>query len=169
MTPEQIIQILRLEPKPVEGGMIRRTYLAADTIQQAHLPGRYRSDKALGSAIYYLLTSDPDSFSGMHKLATDELFHFYLGDPVEMLLLHPDGTVERVILGPDLLNGQMVQLVVPRGVWQGCHVIPGGRYALMGTTMAPSYGDEDYVDGLADELKEQYPQEAALIDLLTRN
>ena len=83
---------------------------------------RYRSARIFGSAIYYLLTAEPDCFSALHKLPTEEIYHFYLGDPVEMLLLYPDGRIERVILGQDLLGGQQVQFVVPtqcraKGVW----------------------------------------------------
>src|SRR5581483_11176343 len=100
---------------------------------------------AAATAIYYLLT--PDTVSAMHRLATDEIFHFYLGDPVEMLQLRPDGSHRVAILGPDLDAGQRPQIVVPRGVWQGARLVPGGRFALLGTTVAPGFDYADYETG----------------------
>ena len=142
--------------------------LSPETVAQDHLPDRYPVDKPFCTAIFYLLTADPDSFSALHKLPTDEIWHFYLGDPVELLQLHPDGSSERIILGQDLLGGQKVQHVVPRDVWQGSHVLPGGQFALMGTTMAPGYTHEDYVGGDPDELIAAYPDREILIEQLTR-
>jgi predicted cupin superfamily sugar epimerase len=85
-----------------------------------------------------------------------------------MLQLHPDGSSERIILGQDLLGGQKVQHVVPRDVWQGSHLIPGGQFALLGTTMAPGYTGEDYIGGDSDELITAYPDREALIEQLSR-
>lgn len=167
LTSQQIIEQLGLEPLPVEGGLFKQTYCSPETISREHLPERYQVDKPFGTVIYYLLTAEADSFSALHKLPTDEVYHFYLGDPVELLQLHPDGTSERVILGQDLLAGQKVQHLVPRGVWQGSHLIPGGTFALLGTTMAPGYTPEDYVGGDAEELTGQYPDQAELIGQLT--
>jgi len=168
MNAQQIIDLLQLEPLPIEGGMFRQAYMAGEEIAQAALPGRYTSAKPFSVAIYYLLTNDADSFSALHALPTDEIFHFYLGDPVEMLNLYPDGSTRRVRLGHDLLNGQMVQYVVPRGVWQGCYLLAGGSFALMGTTMAPGFTDDDYLGGERAALAAQYPREADLITRLTR-
>jgi predicted cupin superfamily sugar epimerase len=168
LTPQQIIAQLGLEPLPVEGGLFKQTYCSLETISREHLPERYQVDKPFGTVIYYLLTADADSFSALHKLPTDEMYHFYLGDPVELLQLHPDGTSRRVILGQDLLAGQQIQHLVPHDVWQGSHLISGGTLALLGTTMAPGYTPEDYVGGDADELIAQYPDRAGLIRQLTR-
>ncbi len=170
LTPEQIISALGLEPLPVEGGFFRQTYRSDDQIPLQALPPRYRGPaRSFGTAIFYLLTSDPDSFSAMHRLATDEVYHFYLGDPVEMLLLGPAGEIRRVQLGADLLAGQHVQSVVPRGIWQGSHVLPGGRFALLGTTMAPGFDPADFELGARHELMQEYPQATDLIRLLTRS
>jgi uncharacterized protein len=168
LTAEQIIEHLELEPLPVEGGQYRQSYVAADDIAAEALPERYGRAKSLCTAIYYLLTDQPDSFSALHRLPTDEIYHFYLGDPVEMLLLHPEGGSERVILGQDLRAGQHVQVVVPAGVWMGSRVLEGGQFALMGTTMAPGYDDQDYEGGEAAELERQYPDLAELIRQLSR-
>ncbi len=168
VTAEEIIRHFDLRPLAGEGGMFRQSYLAAERIPHNALPPRYTHDKPLGTAIYYLLTDAPDSFSEMHTLPTDEVYHFYAGDPVEMLLLHPDGRGEMVRLGPEFMSGQQVQFVVPRGVWQGSRLAPGGRWALMGTTMAPGYTDSDYVGGNRAELLARYPLSAADIGRLTR-
>ncbi len=100
----------------------------------------------------------PDSFSALHRLAGDELFHFYLGEPVEMLQLDPragDGRV--VLLGTDLAAGQRPQVVVPRGVWQGSRLRPGGALALLGTTMAPGFDFADYEDADTAALAAAFP------------
>ena len=167
-TVEELIEHLKLEPLPIEGGMYRQTYVASDEIAAEALPSRYARAKPLSTVIYYLLTDEPNSFSAMHRLPTDEIYHFYLGDPVEMLLLGPEEQSERVILGQDLLAGQHVQYVVPAGAWMGSRVLKGGRFALMGTTMAPGYDDQDYEGGDAAELERQYPDRAVLIRQLSR-
>ena len=123
--------------------------------------------RALHTAIYYLLT--PDSFSEMHLLPGDEMFHFYIGDPVETLQLHPDGSSDIVTLGQDIAHGMKLQHVVRGGVWQGSRLKPGGRYALLGTTMSPGFAYEDYESGSASELIAQWPDCAAMIRELTRN
>lgn len=153
---------------PVEGGVFYRGYLSPETIQAAHLPERYRHDHPIGSGIYYLLTSESNSFSAMHVLPTDEIYHFYLGDPVEMLQLYPDGSSKRILLGQDLMAGQEVQVVAPRDVWQGSRLLPGGKFALLGTTMAPAYINEDFVLGYRAELTARWPDRTELIRALTR-
>lgn len=168
LTAERLIELLELSPLPVEGGYFRQTWRSEETIASRALPARYGRAKTLGTAIYYLLTSDPDSFSALHRLPTEEVYHFYLGDPVEMLLLRPEAGSERVLLGQDLLAGQRVQFVVPRNVWQGSRLADGGRFALMGTTMAPGFDEDDYVSGERDDLVRRYPAEADGIRRLTR-
>ena len=168
-TAAQLIEYLHLEPLTFEGGHFRQTYVAQESIAAHALPARYGGPRKLGGAIYYLLTREPDSFSALHTLKTDELYHFYLGDPVEMLLLHPEGRGERIVLGQDVLEGQHVQLVVPRGVWQGSRLISGGSFALMGTTMAPGFDFADWTEGKREALIREYPQQAELIRALTRH
>lgn len=165
---EILIKHLGLQPLPVEGGWFRETWRADETVPASVLPPRYTSARAVGSAIYYLLTSAPDSFSALHRLAGDEVYHFYLGDPVEMLLFSPQGETQRIVLGQDVLGGQHVQYVVPRGVWQGSRLITGGRFALLGTTMAPAFDAQDFEAGSREELLQSYPRAAELIRALTR-
>lgn len=165
LTPERIIELLNLEPLPVEGGYYRRSYLATETVAAAALPERYRQAKSLSSVIYYLLHGT--EFSALHRLLSDEIYHFYLGDPVELLLLMPDGTSQVVRLGPDLEAGEAVQALAPRGSWQGSRVVPGGSWALLGTSMAPAWDESDFELGQRDELCRLYPDRAELIRQLT--
>ena len=119
------------------------------------------------TAIIAMLIDDPQSYSDMHRLPTDEIWHFYLGDAIELLLLDPDGEDEVVILGHDVLQGEYVQFVVPAGVWMGARVRPGGEYAVFGNTMAPGFSVDDFEGAAAADLIAQWPQHAQLIRALT--
>jgi predicted cupin superfamily sugar epimerase len=141
-----------LEPLPVEGGLFRRTWAGP-----ADATGR-----PAGSAIILLLSAA--DFSAMHRLPIDEVWHFYRGDPLELLLLSPDGGARVELLGP----GQHVQLTVPAGTWMGGRVAAGGRWSLCGTTMAPGFVPADYEGGDADVLSARYPEVADHIRSLCR-
>lgn len=167
MDAETIIEKLGLEPLDREGGFYSETYRSGETISWNALPLRYREDKALGTAIYYLLTAD--TFSAIHRLRSDEVFHFYAGDPVEMLQLRPDGSHNIIVIGSDIEAGHEPQVVVPRGVWQGCRLKPGGRFALMGTTVCPAFDPDDYEHGGRDALISKYPACAEMIRELTND
>src|SRR5271170_6506790 len=142
MTAEEIKRLLRLEAHPREGGNFRQTWKSEEEIPLGALPSRYSGARAAGTAIYYLL--EPSTFSEMHRLISDEVFHFYLGDPVAMLQLWPDGESRVVILGSDLAAGMLPQLVVPKNVWQGTRLVPGGSVALLGCTVSPGFDFADY-------------------------
>ena len=167
LSVDQIIELLDLKPLPFEGGFYRETYRSDETIRHDALPERFQTERSLSTAIYYLLT--PDTFSAMHRLPADELFHFYLGDPVTMLKLYPDSSSAVVTIGNDLAVGQSPQTIVPRGTWQGSFLVEGGRYALLGTTVAPGFEFDDYEAGERDQLIQQYPDRIELITLLTLN
>jgi uncharacterized protein len=160
MTTAELKQLLGLEPHPVEGGYFRRTYTSPGTVDLA------RGTRAQSTAIYYLL--EAGTFSEMHRLASDEIFHFYLGDPVEMLQLHPGGRSELFTLGHELGAGQQVQIVVPAGVWQGTRLFDDGKMALLGCTVTPGFDFADYRNAAADELIANWPNEAERIRQLTR-
>ena len=161
MTADEIKKLLNLAPHPVEGGSFRRTYTSAGTVT---LP---RGPRAMGTAIYYL--HEAGTFSEMHVLSSDEVFHFYLGDPVEMLQLHPDGRSALYTLGPDLHAGEQVQLVVPAGVWQGTRLVGNGKIALLGCTVTPGFDYADYRSASYAELVQQWPQQADRIKALTKS
>lgn len=128
MRADEVIARLGLEPLPGEGGWFRQTW-----VSPASKPGATPA----GTAIYYLVT--PESWSALHRLQDDEVFHFYLGDSCVMVMASPDGELREVRLGPDLAAGELVQHVVPAGWWQGTQLAPGGAWALLGTTMAPGF------------------------------
>jgi predicted cupin superfamily sugar epimerase len=160
MTADEIKALLGLEPHPIEGGHFRRTYTCANTL---YLP---RGMRPMGTAIYYLL--EPGTFSEMHVLASDEIFHFYLGDPIEMLQLTSPGIGRVVRIGNNLAAGERPQVVVPRGVWQGSRLVPGGAWALIGCTVSPGFEFEDYDAATRAELCAAWPAFTSLIHELTR-
>ncbi|MEW2075143.1 MULTISPECIES: cupin domain-containing protein [unclassified Streptomyces] len=158
MTPDDLVAHYGLEPIPREGGRFRQTWA-----------GPARPDgRPEGTAVVALLTDAPGDFSAMHRLPTDEIWHFHLGDPLDLLLLAPDGTARTPVLGPDVLGGQHVQLTVPAGTWMGARVAAGGAWTLFGCTMAPGFTYEGYEHGDAAELTARHPEWAALIMELCR-
>ncbi|MGC5034593.1 cupin domain-containing protein [Streptomyces sp. DT190] len=156
MTPDDLIAHYGLEPIPREGGLFRQTWAG---------PGR-PDGRPEGTAIVALLTAD--DFSALHRLPTDEIWHFYRGDPLELLLLAPDGDTRTVVLGPEVLDGQHVQFTVPAGTWMGGRVRPGGAWTLFGCTMAPGFTFEGYEHGDAAELAARHPEVADAIHGLSR-
>jgi hypothetical protein len=148
LSAQQIIERLGLAPLPVEGGFFKETYRST-----------------ISTAIYYLLT--PSTCSLLHRLSGDEVYHFYLGDPVDLLLLHADGSSEQIVLGPEIGEDQRVQQLVRGGSWQGSRLRGGGRFALMGTTMAPPFDPKNFELGDRHDLTRRYPNQAELIAHLT--
>ncbi|MGA4850366.1 cupin domain-containing protein [Streptomyces sp. G5(2025)] len=150
-----------LRPLPVEGGLFRQIWAGPPDA----------GGRPAGTSILVLLTAAPGDFSALHRLPTDEVWHFYEGDPLELLLLTPDGTDRLAALG----RAGCVQLVVPAGTWMGARVAPDpgdGRrrcgWSLFGTTMAPGFLPQDYEGGDPDELAARYPGRARLIRQLCR-
>lgn len=154
MNAEDVIRLLDLAPLRWEGGYFRETWRSAAAVSEAGLPEVYRGRRSFGTAIYYLIT--PESFSTIHRVRGDEVFHFYFGDEAEMLLLQA-GRAEKVRLGSDLASGQRPQIVVPGGVWQGMRLVDGGRFALLGTTMAPGFDPSDFEIGNREALIREFP------------
>ena len=166
MTAEELIKIFDMKILPEEGGYYSETHRSVHNLDISSLPDNYNSERSLSTAIYYMLT--PDTKSLLHRLPTEEIYHFYLGDPVLMLHLYPDGTSGTIILGQDINQGQSVQLKVPKGVWQGSYLIEGGNFALMGTTMSPGFDFTDNEIGNREELIKLYSSQKELIDRLTK-
>lgn len=157
MKADHLIQRLGLKRLPGEGGYYKETYRSDETAG---------NDRDLSTAIYYLIT--PEASSKMHRVSSDEIFHFYFGDPVQMLLLYPTGESRVVVLGDNLPSGQKPQLVVPKGTWQGAMVVEGDYgYAFMGTTMAPGFELDDFELGVQESLLLRFPQHEILIRELT--
>jgi predicted cupin superfamily sugar epimerase len=160
MTAEDVKMILGLAPHPREGGWYVRTWESAEFV--AAEVGERRTS----TAIYYLL--EPGTFSEMHRLKSDEVFHHYLGGAVEMLQLFADGTSSRVVIGKDLEGGERPQVVVQRGVWQGSRLLGGEGFALLGCTVSPGFEFEDYESGSCEELSARWTERTELIAELTR-
>jgi len=165
LTAERIIKLYNMKPLPDEGGYYVETYRSQEGIEKACLPERFGEDRCHSTAIFYLLTPDTKSF--FHRLKSDEIYHFYLGDPVQMVLIHPNGTTKVLFLGQDLQAGQFVQAVVPAGIWMGSMLLEGGKFALMGTTVAPGFEFSDREMGEREMLLDQYPQHEGFIKMLT--
>lgn len=164
MNATEVICLMNLEPLPGEGGYFRRTYCSTERVV---LPQRSGAPTlALSSAIYYLVT--PESFSALHRVPKDELFHFYAGDAVEMFEILADGQTRATILGNELEQGQVPQKLVPAHVWQGTRLRDGGAWALLGATVVPGFEWEDLEVGDRQSLIEQFPQSKAGIERFTR-
>ena len=165
---EALIKHFNMERIPQEGPWFVLTYSSPDVFARSALPERYGGSRAAGSAIIALVTKS--DFSALHRLKTDEMWHYYGGDPLELLVLHPNGVGEVVVLGPDVLGGQKLQYVVPRGAWQGAMPVGKARnsYSMMGNTLSPGFDYADFEMGYRSELQKAYPQSAERIAQLTR-
>ena len=155
-----------MKPLPAEGGFYIETYRSQQRIPALLLPPGHKADRSLATAILYLLT--PETFSALHKIKSDEIYHFYLGDPVTMLQLYPDGATRCVTVGSDVLAGQRPQVVAPKNTLQGCFLNEGGTFALMGTTVAPGFEFDDLEFPDTQKLLDQYPDRRQMIMRLTR-
>ena len=151
-----IIELLNLQLNDQEGGYYANTYPAAGV-----------KDPPC-SAIYYFL--DHTRCSVMHKVTSDMLYHFYTGDPVEMLLLYPEeyGTrTETCLFSNDIEQGGRPMKVIPAGTWLGARISDGGSWALMGVSMAPPFNPAGYFIGDRTTLIKEYPEQEKLIIELT--
>ncbi len=161
MTADEVKRILGLRPHPREGGWFVRTWESEEWVELE----RYGGARRTSTSIYYLL--EPGTFSEMHVLQSDEIFHHYMGGAVEMLQLFEDGSSERVVMGKDLEAGERPQHVVRRGVWQGSRLLRAEGWALLGCSVSPGFEFEDYADASAEELCAKWPAEAEMIRGLT--
>ena len=139
-----LIERYGMQPLPVEGTLFAETYRSPES-----------------TAIVALYANDPPSRSHFHLLAHDEVWHAYAGDPFRLVLLHPDGSTEDVVMGRDVRAGHHVQFTVPAGTWQAGELLPGSRYALFGCTMAPGFTPECFTGGEAEELIARWPTREA--------
>lgn len=161
---QEIIDQLHLQPHP-EGGYYRETYKSPVTISASALPAGCPSARPAGTAIYFLLRHGDKS--RLHRLRFDEVWHFYLGGPLRLVVISPEGKAEQVKLGQDLSAGQELQRVVPAGCWFGAYPLPGSMYSLVGCTVAPGFSFEDFKLGEQGELTESFPHLRDLIAELT--
>ena len=165
VSAESLKKTLKLVPLSIEGGYFAETYRSSELLPAETLAGGYKGSRSSCTAIYYL--REPGTFSEMHRVKSDEIFHFYLGDPVEMLQLWPDGSHCVITIGTEIERGMRPQVVVPRGVWQGTRILPGGTVALLGCTVSPGFEYEDYESGVREELVRGWPAARERIEELT--
>ena len=162
---QDLIQSLRLESHP-EGGYYRETYRAPGQIPQSVLPRRFNGNRAFSTAILFLLESG--SFSGFHRLAADECWHFYQGLPLHIYVLEQGASLTVVKLGSNPREGEVFQAVIPAGRWFAAKPIGTEGFSLTGCTVAPGFDFQDFDMGEADALAKEFPGHAELIRSLTR-
>jgi len=165
MTAQQLIQQFQLQSHP-EGGWYKETYKSNETIAAAALPERFPGDRSFSTAIYFLL--EQGNFSAFHRIKSDECWHFYAGDPLNVYVLQDSGIMEVITLGNDILNGQLFQFVVPANYWFASRPAAGSDYCFVGCTVAPGFDFADFEMADEKELSIQFPQHAAVIKTLCR-
>ncbi|SMD34204.1 hypothetical protein SAMN04488029_1897 [Reichenbachiella faecimaris] len=155
------VERLKLEPHP-EGGFFKETYRSLLTTTL----GQFPSERNISTGIYFLLTAE--NFSAFHRIKSDEMWHFYAGDPLSIYVIHENGNEECITLGLDLDKGEVPQAVVSANSWFATEVKDGGDYGLVGCTVAPGFDFEDFEMANRDLLVEQFPLHKDLIIALTR-
>jgi uncharacterized protein len=163
MNADDIIRKLRMQPHPKEKGYFVETHRSSEKIGWEGLPSRYNGGRHHSTAIYFLLKKG--GFSEMHRLQSDEVFHFYLGSPAEMLLLFESGDGKVLRFGNNLELDEAPQIVVPRNTWQGMKTL--GEFTLFGCTVSPGFDYADYQSGNRQTLIREYPAFADRIRELT--
>lgn len=154
ITAEEIIRKLDLAPLPYEGGFYRQTYRSLNQVSTVGDAG-FKKIRQAGTAIYYLVT--PDAFSAFHRVKSDEVFHFYGGDSVEMVQIDQDRKLSRIIFGKNILTENQ-QIAVPSNVWQAIRLQGSGLWALMGATVAPGFEFEDFELGNREAMLLEFPE-----------
>lgn len=163
MTVDGLVSRLGLAPHP-EGGFYRETYRASDVLPRAGLPARFGGPRSASTAILYLLPEGAKS--RLHRIASDELWHYHLGGPLEIVELAPDGRAETTVLGADLAAGHALQKAVAAGRWFGARPRRGAGWCLAGCTVAPGFDFADFELGVRSELLSLFPRaRAEILDL----
>lgn len=166
MNANDYIQHLHLLPHP-EGGWYRESYRSSENILPAALPSRFSDERAFSTAIYFLL--EQGNFSAFHRIQSDEVWHFYAGDAIEVIEIHPDCSLHCTVVGAKVWEGETPQHVVPAGVWFASRVKEGGGFALVGCTVAPGFDFADFHMAEREVLLREYPEHQQTIRELTRN
>jgi predicted cupin superfamily sugar epimerase len=154
LTAAEVQAALHLEPHPT-CGFVAETYRSADRIGPGGLPAPFADGRPLGSALFFLVT--PDAPVHPHRIRNDQLYHHYLGDPLEVLLLFSDGSHAVEVLGADIRAGQRVQLIVPGGTFHTARLAAGGRWHLGGSTEWPGVEPPDVETADVDALSARFP------------
>src|SRR5215218_2155956 len=158
LTAAEICRLLNLEPNATCGS-VRVSFVSQQSIAAGGLPAPFADGQPLGSALYFLVTSGAPVRP--HRIRNDQLYHYYLGDPLEVFLMHGDGTTEHVVVGPDLRAGQRVQLLIPGNTFHTARLAGRRRWFLGASTEWPGVIPADVEIGNLDELATKYPAVAA--------
>jgi uncharacterized protein len=157
LSADEVRNLLKLEPHAT-CGFVRVTFMSKERIAPGGLPAPFAAGRPAGSALYFMVT--PGAPVRLHRIRNDQLYHYYLGDPLEVLMLRVDGTTERVVLGPDLRGGQLAQLLIPGNTFHTARVIGRRRWFLGASTEWPGVEPVDVEIGNVDALAVKYPQVA---------
>jgi hypothetical protein len=157
LSADEVRNLLKLEPHAT-CGFVRVTFMSKERIVPGGLPAPFAAGRPVGSALYFMVT--PGTPVRLHRIRNDQLYHYYLGDPLEVLMLRVDGTAERVVVGPDLHDGQLVQLLIPGNTFHTARVIGRRRWFLGGSTEWPGVEPVDVEIGNVKALAAKYPQVA---------
>jgi predicted cupin superfamily sugar epimerase len=158
LTAEEIRRLLDLAPNAT-CGFVRVTFVDQMAVAPGGLPAPFADGRPLGSALYFLVT--PTAPVRLHRIRNDQLYHYYLGDPLEVFLLHDSGASERIIVGPGLRSGERVQLLIPGNTFHTARVIGARRWFLGASTAWPGVVPADAEIGNLEKLAAQYPAVAA--------
>lgn len=159
------IEKFNLTPHP-EGGYYSETYRSDEVIKGSSLPEQYSGDRHFSTAIYFLL--EGRYFSSFHRIQSDEIWHFYYGDPLNIYVIQPEGQLDVIRLGNEPEDGSAFQAVVKAGCWFACKpVLPGG-YSFVGCTVAPGFDFADFELADRETLAAEFPKHAELISALCR-
>jgi uncharacterized protein len=150
----------------IEGGSYYRTYCSGVLIDQKQLPPGFHGPRPASTAIYFLLQKD--QFSAIHRIASDELWHFYYGDPLLVYEIDEAGNLTEHLLGNNPENNECFQCTVKAGSWFGSKIKKGGGYSLVGCTVSPGFDFDEFELGEREALLQLYPQHAGIITALTR-
>jgi predicted cupin superfamily sugar epimerase len=165
LTAKQLIQQFNLQPHP-EGGWYKETYKSSEYISQAALPKRFHNERAFSTAIYFLL--EQDNFSAFHRIKSDECWHFYAGDPLEIYIIQEHGGITIIHLGNQITKGQLFQYVVPANCWFASRPAPKSEFCFMGCTVAPGFDFSDFELADAKIMSNLYSQHNSIIKKLCR-
>ena len=163
-TAQYWIDKLRLLQHP-EGGYFRETYRSDDYINIKCLPSRYTSFRSFSTSIYYLLKSN--EFSSLHKLKSDETWHYYTGTPLRLFIIENSGLLRKIKLGSNPDEGEVFQFVVKKDNWFAALVNEPDSFSLIGCTVSPGFDFEDFELGKRSQLIKLYPEHSSIIQKLT--
>ncbi len=165
ITANEWIEKLKLIPHP-EGGYFNEVYRSEEKIKRSGLPQRYEAERNMGTSIYFLLESGQKSF--LHKLQSDETWHFYYGCPLKLYIILPNGKRRKIMLGNNIYNGEVLQYTIPKFSWFGAKPKESDSYSLIGCSVYPGFDFEDFELGEREELLKLYPEYENIIKQLTK-